>query len=102
MIETNVTFSGQEAEKIFSAQELTTFIEMLNAGGAPQIERISHNCDIQRLIKVLDAKQTTGSNPVASLYGIKIYKAPYIPRGEIWMQDKDGKVIRKVFLPTNL
>ena len=96
MKEENITFSGKEA----SVLDLDTIKKAIdNLTSNTPIEKfgtqLSHNCDEAELLKVLGVEKTTSEYNVGNYYGLPVFKKSWVPLGEIWLQDKDGKVIQK-------
>lgn len=94
-MEEYVTFGGQEAKTLDleTIQELVALIDVEQ----PILHKISHNCTEEQLVYALGEKKNGDLRAV--LYGLPVYEARYIPAGEVWLQDKDGKVIQKFSSP---
>lgn len=92
MDDSNVTWSGQEAEQLFSVAELATVVKMLE-GGKPDVAQITHNVSNTKLLDMFGQVEIGDSKD--SYFGLPVYRRGWVPLGELWLQDKDGKVIRK-------
>lgn len=91
MIEENITFSGQEAEKLTDKA-----IKSLRVYSIDDIAQISHNVDKEKFIQALGlVENSTIESKNPCLFGVPVYVKKYIPLGEIWLQNRDGKVIKK-------
>lgn len=92
MKEENVTFNGKEAEKLFSIAELATVVSMFE-GGKPDVAQITHNCLNTQLLEQFGSVNIGDAKDV--YFGLPVYRRGWVPLGEVWLEDKDGKVIRK-------
>ena len=93
----NVSFTGKEAEKLFSVKELNEVYKLLAAGGKPIIDHITHNCTNTTLLDLFGVVDIGDTK--SGYFGLPVYRRGWVPLGEIWMQDREGKVIRKFSLP---
>lgn len=96
MKDENVTFSGKEAEKLFSVAELSTVVKMLESG-KPEIARLTHNCTNTALLDLFGSVEIGDSKD--AYFGLPVYRRGWVPLGEIWLQDKNGQVLRKFSIP---
>lgn len=94
----SVDFGGKEAEALYSTSELAQVIKMFE-GGLPEITRMSHNCSNTQMLDSFGSVDIGDAKD--SYFGLRVYKRNYVPLGEIWLQDKEGKVVRKFSLPNN-
>ena len=92
----NVTFSGQEAEKLLSFDALSDLINALDKSPEPKLARITHNCLESTLLKEFGDVIAGGVD--STYYGTPVYRRAYVPLGEVWLQDKNGQVIKKFSL----
>lgn len=95
-MEENITFSGKEAEKLFSVGELSTVVKMLE-GCLPEVNCMLHNCSNTALLEQFGHVDIGDSE--GSYYGLPVRKRKFVPLGEIWLMDKDAQIIRKFSLP---
>jgi hypothetical protein len=93
MKEENITFSGKEAS-IVNLDSIVNAIASIPKMEEPRIEQISHNCSDTEFLELFDIKEKTESS-IAPWFGLPVYSKKYIPLGEVWLQDKEGKVIKK-------
>lgn len=84
--------------KVFDLEALNKAKELITERytNIPEaIARISHNVNENDLLKAFDAKKVTSEYNVASLYGLPVDINKLIPKGEIWLMNKKGGVIKK-------
>lgn len=96
-IEENVTFSGKEAVKLDS-KTLEESIKLLGNGfNESKIARVTYNGEQSRFLRALNISETvTKKDEVLFSYcGIPVFTGKYVPLNEVWLQDKNGKVIEK-------
>ena len=84
---TNITFSGKEPSEI-TFKELEELIGLFD-GDEPAIHHILENCTKEQLESVFGKKVEGGARDV--LFGLPIYERKFVPLGEVWLMDKDGK-----------
>lgn len=92
------TFSKHEEVKIDSDSILKA-IEILTPPKDTDVHRISYNGNLKKFLKMCGIERTTENSSMSMIYGLPVYKNKAVPKGEIWMQDKSGKVIQKFSLP---
>ena len=97
-ISQNCMFSGQEAKPL-NMDTLLEAIDKLPKVQEPRVDRISHNCKQDDFLKLFDIEKRVKQKEYINFLGIPVYVKKWIPRGEIWLQDKDGKVVQKFSLP---
>lgn len=92
-------FSTQK-NKPLTLKELQIAIKMLDDKiSTPVLDHISHNSNkFVRVFKKMAGKKAIKINAINVLYGFPVRKISWIPDGEIWLQDKDGKILKKFSL----
>jgi hypothetical protein len=93
---TNTTTTGAEMS-IISVKEIVELVKAFDRD-EPVLHHIYHHCDIERsqLIKKLAAVEGNADMPeLVKYYGVPIIEKKTMPLNEIWLQDKDGKIIQK-------
>lgn len=90
------TFSGQEATPL----DMATLVKAIDTLSQitiepPLIQRISHNCGHEEFFRVFGIGKENVSERATDYFGLPVYIHRWIPRGEVWLQDKNGKVIKK-------
>ena len=94
-ITTSVSFEGKEAETLQS-HEVEIAVRILNDGGSPKITTIFENLSEEKMEQFTkNFEKSESKNAVEMLCGIPILKKKWVPLNEVWMIDKDGKIIRK-------
>ena len=93
----DVTFGGQQASNI-SLKAIREAIGLIKSSGEPRIHHILHHCTEAQWESLIGKQEKVYTEPEYSknvLYGLPVYEKSYVPLGEVWMMDKDGKVIQK-------
>lgn len=93
-MEQNVTFNGQEAVPL-NVETMELAIKLLEKASPPQIAMISHNCEPMDFKEAIIDRDSVRSDIIPAFYGLPVYITFWIPKNEIWLQDKDGSVIKK-------
>jgi len=94
MNEENITFSGQEAVTI-NTEEITKAIGKLLAFPSINVNQITHNCDNSKFLEAFGLINTIPQKGGQELFGMRVYKKSWVPINEVWLQDKDGKLLKK-------
>lgn len=96
MKEENVTFSGIEA-KTLTAEDIRKAINLIKELPKDFTVSIGHNCDREYLLKKLNAFEVKENSEtyLSAYFGIPLVKKSYIPQGEVWMVNNEGKVTNK-------
>lgn len=92
MKEENITFSGQEATKI-TVDDLKRGIDLVKSLPEIRFDHIVENCSKEELEKAFGKSKEWELKD--TLYGFPVYQKNYVPKGEIWMIDNEGKVMTK-------
>jgi hypothetical protein len=94
MYEENITFSGQEAITI-NTEQITKAIGKLRAFPNTNVQQITHNCDNSKFLEAFGLIDTAPQKGGQELFGMRVFKKGWVPLNEVWLQDKEGKVLKK-------
>lgn len=96
-MEEAVTFNGQQASHI-SFKAIKEAMDSVDSIGEPKIHHLLHRCTEQQWESITGKQEKVDTDSEYSksvLYGWPVYERSYVPLGEVWLMDKDGKVIEK-------
>ena len=97
MKEETVTFSGIQAKPL-TAEDIKHAVDMLGKiDPINDVFSLSHNCEKKELLKAFNAFEITkdSENYHSILFGMPVYKKSYVPKGEVWTVNREGKVLNK-------
>lgn len=89
----NTTFTGISSDTL-SYEDLERGIELIKS--LPETSFLSYidqNCTEEQLAKAFGEKKV--GTPQDVYYGFPVYQRDYVPEGEVWMMDNNGKLIQR-------